>query len=60
MSMYDHPFFLEEPIGNNAFSYDQRRAAGSACRLFVPSLIRGSLADVQLGQEIVFEEIDHK
>ncbi len=52
--MYDHPFQITKNIGNNALSFDQRKNP----TLTVPSLIEGSLEDVKLGNEVVFEDID--
>jgi hypothetical protein len=54
-SDYSRAFWLEGPVGNNAFACDRR---GPAPRLYVPSLIEGTLADVQPGHEVVFEDID--
>lgn len=53
--MYQKPFFIEEPIGNNAFSFDERKNK----RLYVPSIKTiSSFSEIQLGEEIVFEERD--
>ena len=47
-------FSIDEPVGNNAFSFEQR-----ACRVLqVAPLIRGSLADVLPGEAVVFGEYD--
>ncbi|MBF0483545.1 MAG: UPF0489 family protein [Candidatus Omnitrophica bacterium] len=46
-------FWIEEPFGNNAFSYDQRINK----KIFVPDFINGSLKDVKLGEQAVFSEI---
>jgi hypothetical protein len=54
-SPYREGFWIEEPVGNNAFSFDRR---GPTPRLFVPSLIGGTLADVTPGSSVTFEEID--
>lgn len=51
---YKEAFYLKGKRGNNAFSYEKR----VNLKLFVPSLIEGSFADVQLGKEIVFEDED--
>ncbi len=53
LSQYYQGFYIDQPLGNNAFSFEQRKNK----RIYVPSFIRGSLKDVQLGQEIVFSEI---
>lgn len=47
-------FYIDRPIGNNIFSYEKR----SNKSIFVPSLIEGTLEDVAIGEEIVFNEID--
>ncbi|WP_195940736.1 UPF0489 family protein [Romboutsia sp. 1001713B170131_170501_G6] len=47
-------FYIDRPIGNNIFSYEER----SNKSIFVPSLIEGTLEDVAVGEEIVFNEID--
>ena len=39
--------------GNNAFSFDQR----SLKSIYVPSLIKGSLADVKVGRRVVFSDM---
>jgi hypothetical protein len=52
------PYHLSHPLGNNAFSYDQRRQLGSDLTLVIsdPCEIT-SLDQVQLGDFVVFEEI---
>ena len=52
---YSQPFWIEEPVGNNALSFERR---GAAPKLWVPSLTRGSLADVAPGDTVVFEDFD--
>lgn len=47
-------FYIDRPMGNNIFSYEER----SNKSIFVPSLIEGTLEDVAVGEEIVFNEID--
>lgn len=47
-------FYIEEPVGNNVFSYEERMNK----KIFVPKLIKGTLDDVSLGKNIVFNEID--
>ena len=54
--MYKTPFYLTEPLGNNAFSYDTRINKS----LYVPSIIDGTFSDLKLGTEIVFEDFDEK
>ena len=47
-------FYIEKPIGNNVFSYEDR----SNKKIYVPKLIEGSLDDVVVGDKVVFNEID--
>ncbi|NUJ98064.1 hypothetical protein HGA92_04740 [Candidatus Gracilibacteria bacterium] len=53
--MYKTPFYIENPLGNNAFSYEQKTNK----KLFVPSLKKiHSLQEIKLGNQIVFEDFD--
>ncbi|ODS52110.1 MAG: hypothetical protein ABS36_18320 [Acidobacteria bacterium SCN 69-37] len=52
---YVQPFWLEGPVGNNAFAYDRR---GPSPRLWVPPLVDGTVADVVPGTQVVFEDVD--
>ena len=47
-------FYIDKPYGNNVFSYEERENK----KIFVPKLIEGNLEDVQVGENIVFNEID--
>lgn len=47
-------FYLDRPAGNNAFSYRQRRHR----RIYVPPLHRGDAADLAVGREVVFSEVE--
>ena len=47
-------FYIGKPIGNNIFSYEDRENK----KIYVPKLIEGTLDDVSVGEEIVFNEID--
>ena len=47
-------FYIDKPYGNNVFSYEERENK----KIFVPKLIEGNLEDVQIGENIVFNEID--
>jgi len=47
-------FEISEPVGNNAFSYEQRQHK----TIWVPPLVSGTLSDLALGEEIVFSEIE--
>lgn len=53
LSRYYHGFYIEEPVGNNAFSFEARRHQ----RLYVPALVEGDLNSVTTGQEVVFSEV---
>ncbi|MEJ2053207.1 MAG: UPF0489 family protein [Calditrichaceae bacterium] len=55
-NIYDfyHGFFIDQPAGNNAFSFSRRKNK----KIYVPSLIRGDLCDLSVGNEIVFSEIE--
>ena len=46
-------FYITEPNGNNAFSFDQRLHQ----KIFVPPLIRAELNELKEGEEIVFAEV---
>ena len=54
--MYQTSFYLTEPVGNNAFSYEKRANK----LLYVPSVIEGTFSDLKQGNEIVFEDFDEK
>ncbi|MEG2787618.1 MAG: UPF0489 family protein, partial [Romboutsia sp.] len=47
-------FYIDKPTGNNIFSYEER----SNKKIYVPKLIEGTLDDVMVGSEVVFNEID--
>lgn len=47
-------FYIETPVGNNAFSFAQRQHQ----KIFVAPLIQGDLLDLALGEKIVFSEIE--
>ena len=53
--MYKKPFYITEPVWNNAFSYEKRKNK----KLYVPSLIEiDSFDKIKLWDEIVFEDYD--
>ena len=52
--MYKKPLTISEPLGNNAFSYENR----SNPTIIIPSVIEGSLENIQVGHEITFEDYD--
>lgn len=45
-------FYLDEPKGNNAFSFEQRQNK----KLWVPELIEAKISDIELWNEVVFED----
>jgi len=46
-------FHLTKPVGNNAFSFDNRKNK----KLYIPSLIEGTPNDLSIGRHIAFSEI---
>jgi len=52
--MYLDPFFITDPVSNNAFNIEKRIHK----RLHVASLKEGSIDDVRIGSKIVFEDLD--
>lgn len=53
--MYKNPFYIEQAVWNNAFSFEKRQNK----KLFVPSLIEiWDLSQIKLWNEIVFEDFD--
>lgn len=57
---YQTKEILSTAVGNNALSYEQRKAMWSSCQLTIPALKKWTLDDIIIWKEIVFEEIDHK
>ncbi len=55
--MYTKSFYLTGQQGNNAFAYSAR---GPEPRLYVPSIRDGTLEDVRVGMEAVFEDFDYE
>lgn len=47
-------FYIDQPVGNNAFSHTVRKNK----QIYIPSLIRGNLSKLSIGDEIVFSEIE--
>ena len=47
-------FYIDKPLGNNMFSYNERNNK----KIYVPKLIQGDLSDVKVGNEVVFSEIE--
>ena len=54
LQQFYNGFYISKPRGNNAFSYNQRQQR----RIYVPPTIRGSLADLDVGGEIAFSEVE--
>lgn len=46
-------FKIDKPLGNNAFSYQQRNNK----EIYVPPLIMGKLSDLAVGEEVAFSEM---
>lgn len=55
--MYTTPTYITQPIWNNAFSYDQRIALWSEGKLYIPSIIQDTVAELRQGSDICFEEV---
>jgi hypothetical protein len=56
---YQNKQILRENLGNNSFAWDERLARYShSPTLTIPSLIDGTLDDVRVGEDIVFEEME--
>lgn len=47
-------FYLNDAVGNNAFSFDQRQNK----MLYVPPLVMGNPQDIKVGARIAFSEIE--
>ncbi|MDD2486748.1 MAG: UPF0489 family protein [Candidatus Gracilibacteria bacterium] len=52
--MYDNPFIIDKPIGNNSFSFGKRANR----EIYVPSIIEGDFIDVEIGDKPAFIEFD--
>lgn len=58
MIPYSQAYIFEEKFGNNLLSWEQRKARkNSTPKLTIPGLKEGTIPDVKIGTEIVFEEI---
>ncbi len=56
---YSQKHILTEPLGNNAFAWQEREVLyGHSPTLNIPSLIDGTIDDVILWDDIVFEEME--
>lgn len=56
--MYTENFWIIEAIGNNAFSYEQRKQLSTEPKLFVANCVVWDLENVCIGKEVCFEETD--
>lgn len=52
--IYKKSFYITDPVSNNSFNHEARLSK----KLFVPALVEGGLEDVELGDEVVFEDLD--
>lgn len=52
--MYYKGFYIDKPIGNNEFSYIERKNK----KIYIPPLKEGDLNDVKVGNNIAFSEIE--
>lgn len=53
--MYSLPFYITNPVWNNAFSFEKRNNK----KLYIPSLIKANcFENIQLWEEVVFEDFD--
>ncbi|MBU0727078.1 UPF0489 family protein [Patescibacteria group bacterium] len=52
--MYNEPFQIEGKISNNAFSFSKRKDP----IITIPSIIKGNIGDVGIGDKVVFEDVD--
>ena len=50
---YYRGFYILEPKGNNAFSFEKRNNK----RIYVVPLVKGSVDDLAAGREVAFSEI---
>lgn len=51
---YYKGFFIEKPVGNNKFSYEERKMK----KIYVPPIKEGNIHDVKIGENVVFSEIE--
>jgi hypothetical protein len=58
--MYSNWFRIKENIWNNSFSYDIRKQKNSEPKIYVTDIIEWTIGDIQIWDNIVFEEIDSK
>ena len=53
LARFYNGFYIETPVGNNAFSFDRRTIR----RIFVPPLTEGTVTDLRPGTQTVFGEV---
>ena len=53
LQQYYNGFYIDRPVGNNAFSYSKRKNK----KIFVPSIIEGNTDNLTVGKEAAFSEI---
>jgi hypothetical protein len=57
---YANKQILTQKLGNNAFAWDERTTKyEQSPTLTIPSRIDGTLDDLRIGTEIVFEEVEN-
>lgn len=58
---YQNKQLLTQKLGNNTFAWDERIVKyGQSPTLTIPALIDGTIDDVKIGSEIIFEEIENE
>lgn len=55
--MYTSWYWIDEQIGNNVFSWKERKSLWSELKIYVPSLIIWNFSDLAVWKHIAFEEI---
>lgn len=55
---YQNATYIDNKTGNNVFAYEQRVASFGGAKIAIPALIDWTIDDVQLGDDIVFAEMD--
>lgn len=58
--LYTQEHILDTNVGNNAFAWEKRSLKyGKNPLLYIPTLISGTIEDVKIGRDIVFEEVEN-
>jgi hypothetical protein len=56
---YKTTYILNEPVGNNALSWEDRyKYHENTPSIYIPAIKPGKIEDVELGRTIVFEEYE--